>query len=250
MIKLSERLLSMAAYVGPGEAVADIGTDHGLLPIFLHEHGISNKLILCDVAEGPLEKARHNIREYAPAFSPDLRLGDGLIPLAPGEVDTVVIAGMGGELIMRILAEDPVKTKSFKKFILQPRTLPNKLRKFLFFNDFAIVDESLVRERGRICEVIVVTPLSAPAFTPRQKEEKAAAMERELAFEISPLLLAKKDPCLEAFLHKKIEKEQNIVSHIRANGRNVGYLKTEWAKKRVQAYKKILHRVEKDSRKD
>ncbi len=250
MIKLSERLLTMAACVDPGETVADIGTDHGLLPIFLYEQKISPKVVLCDIAAGPLEKAKKNIANYAPSFSPDIRQGDGLLPLASGEVDTVVIAGMGGELIADILAADIEKTKSFSKLVLQPRTAPEKLRKFLLLHDLTIVDERLAMERGRICEIFVATTAEKIQYSRKEKEAIIAFREKELGFEISPLLVQKKDSYLEQFITKKIEKELAIIRHIEENGRNIGYLKAERTKKRVEMLKSLLHKVKRNSRKD
>ncbi|MDD2484111.1 MAG: class I SAM-dependent methyltransferase [Eubacteriales bacterium] len=250
MIKLSERLLLMAACVAPGETLADIGTDHGLLPIFLYENKVCPKMILCDIAAGPLEKAKQNIAAYAPSFTPELRQGDGLSALQPAEVDTVVIAGMGGELIADILAFDLAKTKSYRKFILQPRTAPEKLRKFLYRNDFTIQEEHLASERGRICEVIVAVPSQKANATMEEKEARLTALDKTLAWEISPLLIKKKDPYLERFLNKKIDKELAIIKHIEENGRDVGYLKAERTKKRIKTLRLILHKITKDSRKD
>ena len=246
MIKLSERLLAIAACIDPGETVADIGTDHGLLPIFLYEQRISPKIILCDLKPGPLDKAKKNIETFAPLFSPAVRQGDGLTVLAESETDTVVIAGMGGELIAAILGADLQKTRSFRKFILQPRTGSDKLREFLFANDITIIDERLAPERGRICEVITAVPGTKFSFDAAEKKSIIAAMERDLVFEINSLLLMKKDPYLEAFISRKISKEKEIIRNIEENGRNVGYLKAERAKKRIDTLETILRQVKKE----
>lgn len=250
MIKLSERLQKIAACIEPGETVADIGTDHGLLPIFLFEHAISPKLVLCDINAGPLEKAKKNIETMAPSFLADLRQGDGISLLEKGETDVIVIAGMGGELISAILEEDLKKSRSFSKWIFQPRTASEKLRETLFRHDFAIVDELLAKERGRICEIIVAVPAPKKRFTAKQKESMIGAMEKDLVFEISSLMLLKKDPLLEPFLLKKIQKEREIIKNITENGRNISYLKAESAKKRIAGFEALVEQIRKDSRKD
>ena len=250
MVKLSERLQKIAACINPGETVADIGTDHGLLPIFLYEQAISPKIILCDIKSGPLEKAKKNIASLAPDFAPEIRQGDGLSPLSAGEVDVVVIAGMGGELITEILYADPEKTKSVKKLILQPRTASDKLREGLFRADITIIDEYLAMERGRICEILVAVPGSKLHFDRKEKEAIIGAMQRDLVFEVSSLLLLKKDPYLPEFLEKKITKEKEIIKNIAENGRNVSYLKAEHAKKRIDALEIILHQITSDDRKE
>jgi tRNA (adenine22-N1)-methyltransferase len=142
----------MAAYVSAGERVADIGSDHGYLPVWLAREGISPFIVATDIAHGPLQAARGNTEQYE---SVECRLGDGLGPLSHGEVDTVVIAGMGGETIIDIMESDPAKTASFAKYVLQPRTKIAELRAWLS-GRYRIVTEDEAEERGRLCRVMVV----------------------------------------------------------------------------------------------
>lgn len=154
MIKLTDRLQLLADEVKIGESMADIGTDHGFLPISLWERGISPKVIMADVSEGSLKKAEDNCRMLYPDETFDLRLGDGLKVLENGEVDDIVIAGMGGLLMIKIFEADMEKTMSYGKFILQPRISAGKLRYWLLHNGFSIVTDTLVREGRFICNVI------------------------------------------------------------------------------------------------
>lgn len=154
MIKLSDRLQMIADEINTGETMCDVGTDHGFLPIYLWEKGISPKVIMADVSKGSLDKARDNCRMYYPAETFDLRLGDGLAVLSPGEADAVAIAGMGGILMTEILSAHPEVTESVKKFIFQPRSAAGKLRYWLLHNGFVIVKDQLVREGKFICNVI------------------------------------------------------------------------------------------------
>ena len=231
MIKLSERLAVIAGYVRQGEIVADIGTDHGLLPIFLLQQNISPKAVLCDIKKGPLEKARANLHIYASESRADLRLGGGLEPLEIGEVDTVIIAGMGGLMMTKILAAHPVKTRSFRKFILQPRNGRDKLRIWLYNQGYTIVKERLVREGNYICEIFVVeTALTADM----QKREASLPQKLEnLEFEISPLLFSSKDPLLKEFIACKINMEESIIESVRRKGSDVSLRKLEKNEERL-----------------
>ena len=217
MIKLSDRLQKIAEFIEPGETVADIGTDHGLLPIALWESGKSPHVILSDINEGPLEKARANINKYYPETEFDIRIGCGIQTLKPGEADSVVIAGMGGLLITEILGDDLHKTKTYKKFILQPRNAPNRLRAWLLENGFVIADETLVRERKYLCEVILAAPdgLSAASGTGSSRVLENEVYE-EINLEISPILFAKKDPLLVEFIENKIRIEKKVYEAIKA----------------------------------
>ncbi|MDR1068184.1 MAG: class I SAM-dependent methyltransferase [Clostridiales Family XIII bacterium] len=162
MRKLNERLQAIVRYIEKGERVADIGTDHALLPVYLVRNGISPLVIATDVAAGPFAVARGRIDTLMDGSEGAeriiLRRGDGLEALEPGEVDAVIIAGMGGELIADIITRDTGKGRSFAKYILQPRTKADRLRVSLAENGFIIREETAALERGRVCEVLVAGP--------------------------------------------------------------------------------------------
>jgi tRNA (adenine22-N1)-methyltransferase len=164
---LSDRLQAIADLVLPDKSMADIGTDHGFVPIVLLEKGRVPFAVLSDINEGPVEKAKSHLAEHdIPERCYDLRLGDGLKTVDPFEVSTVIIAGMGGENIIDILAFDIAKTNSFERLILQPRKRPDLLRKWLWENGFALVYEKLVKEQEKICEIIVAEPAESPVQVP------------------------------------------------------------------------------------
>lgn len=164
---LSDRLQAIADFVLPDESIADIGTDHGFVPIVLLESGRVPFAVLSDINEGPAEKAKSHLAEHSiPESRYALRHGDGLLTVEPFEVSTVIIAGMGGENIIDILAFDIAKTKSFKRLILQPRKRPDLLRKWLYENGFLIIHEKLVKEQEKICEIIVAEPAVSPVRVP------------------------------------------------------------------------------------
>jgi len=247
MIKLSDRLKAIADLIYPGETVADIGTDHGFLPMSLWETGKSPLVILSDVNVGPLKKAETNIAKYFPGQSFDLRIGSGLQTLEHGEVDTVVIAGMGGILISDILAEDINKTKSFKRYILQPRNAQKYLRAWLINNGFHITDEKLVREGKFICEIISAVSNNQSAETGYlnqliSKSDNENKEQCDMYLEISPILFVKKDPLLVEFIENKIKIELNILKSLKSGVKSDKSHKIKLSEDRIKSLMKFLKR--------
>ncbi len=158
MTRLSERLSAIAALVPRGDRVADIGTDHAYLPIHLRSKGISPFVLACDISASPLAVAVKNVQASG-TDGIDFRLCDGLSGIKPDEVDTVVLAGMGGECIAGILERCEWVKNSGKRFIMQPMNSPEELRKHLL-GGYTIISEHAVRDCDRIYTVIeaVATP--------------------------------------------------------------------------------------------
>lgn len=178
MNKLTDRLQLIADQIKKGETMADIGTDHGFLPLYLWEKGISPSVIMCDISEPSLAKAKAAAGAFQFGTELDFRAGDGLKVIKEGEVDDIVIAGMGGLLIRDILADDMVKTCSFKKYVMQPRNNSGQLRYWLCINGFDITSNLLVREGKFICEIIVAKPPKHPEtvdFGPSKSLPEAAS---------------------------------------------------------------------------
>ena len=153
-MKLSHRLETIASFVRKGSIIADIGTDHGYIPIYLVKEGISPRAFAMDVRKGPLERAMGHVREYGLEDRIFLRQSDGLHELEAGEADTIVIAGMGGELMVRILEEGKHVWKSTERLILSPQSEPGNVRRFLEANGFCILRETMVRDEGKYYTVI------------------------------------------------------------------------------------------------
>lgn len=234
MVKLSNRLQKIADFIAWGESVADIGTDHGFLPISLWETGKSPHVILSDINSGPLEKSRANIGKYLPEKNFDIRIGNGIRTIKPAEVDAVVIAGMGGLLISEIMGDDLEKSRSYRKFVLQPRNAQDKLRGWLFDNGFEIRDEMLVREGRYICEIIMAVPGNFMA--PKDPED--------LELEISPALFKRNDPLLVEFIENKIRIEYRVHAAIgsgAAKDREELLYKSE---KRIETLQKLRKRCD------
>lgn len=153
-IKLNERLMTAVQFVREGSRLADVGTDHGYLPIFLILEGRIPFAIAADINRGPLDKADENIHKYALDGKIKTVLCDGLRRIDKDEVDDVAIFGMGGELIVKIIDEAPWLKDAAKRLILQPMTHPEKLRKYLADNGYRIIGEALSFDRGKIYQTI------------------------------------------------------------------------------------------------
>ncbi|MCR4443234.1 MAG: class I SAM-dependent methyltransferase [Peptococcaceae bacterium] len=201
MIKISKRLQALARLVPAGSRVADIGTDHGLLPVYLVEEGVSPLVIGVDVHRGPYETACRNVRACLPAGAVDLRLGDGLNPLQPGEVDVVIIAGMGGAAMREILAQAPEAAEGLTRLILQPMNASEAIRRWLYEHGWVIVEEDLVSEKGQVYEIMAAEKGEAPSLS-----------EEEACF--GPLLIKNKHPLLALVLAKELSSLQEIISRL------------------------------------
>ena len=151
------RLQALLECMGKCKVLADIGTDHAYLPIEACRKNLCEKAIACDIAAGPLKIARANIKEAALENRVETRLGDGLLPLGENEADCIVIAGMGGKRIIEILEKEPKKAGLYEnaKLILQAQHDLEELRRFLHSQMYNILEERLVRERGKFYVIIV-----------------------------------------------------------------------------------------------
>jgi len=214
MTILTGRLETLAKQIKPGETMADIGTDHGFLPIALFERGTCPKVIMADVSDKALSRAREHGKGTLGLAEENYRVGDGLSTIKPGEVDVVVLAGMGGILMTTILAADLPKAKTFRKFVLQPRNHPEILRQWLHQNSFGIFHECLVRERRNLCEIIVAEPIDSLTSV-HKGQGQFMPMDQtwpqdDIRWEIPPWYGEIPDPLAKEYLHKKLEKERRV----------------------------------------
>ncbi|WP_300347403.1 class I SAM-dependent methyltransferase [Clostridium sp.] len=214
-MELSKRLKKIAEHVDKCESIADIGTDHGYIPIYLVKEGICKKAIASDINKGPIEKAKVNVVFEGVSDKVKCLLGPGLNPLKVGEVDGVILAGMGGNLTRDILLNDMDKVKKYDFLILQPAQNPEVLREFLYKNNYEILDEDLIKDEGRFYELFKVK---------YNETSEKLVFEDELDYEVSPLLRKKNHPLLKEFLEEKIKMCEKISNFIKDD--------TEAAKKR------------------
>lgn len=165
-LTLSPRLSAIAEQVPPGAFLTDVGTDHAYLPAALLLEKRISGAIATDVNPGPLRRGRETARRYGVESRLSLRLTDGLEAVRPQETDTVVIAGMGGELIGRILAQAPWTRGCL--LLLQPMTAQAALRGWLVENGYEIRRETLVREGEKFYQLLTVEGGESPPYTPAE----------------------------------------------------------------------------------
>ena len=165
-LPISKRLLCCASMVQPGSRVADIGTDHGYLGIYLLQSGAARHVIACDLRKDPLENARRNAKLFGVDGEMELRLSDGLEKILPDEVDPVVRAGMGGDLIQKILSQCPWRKREGLQFILQPQSAGNVLRRWLCEDGFEIRREEPVQDGHFLYTVMDIRQGEPAPLTP------------------------------------------------------------------------------------
>ena len=152
---LGRRLSVCAQMVRGGARLADIGTDHAYLPVWLALRGKISAAVASDIRPGPLRRARQNIQRYGVAGLVTERLSDGLAAVSPEEADDIVIAGMGGKMIVRIIEGADWLRNPEKHLILQPMTSVEDLRQFLAESGFAVLEERAAEEDGHIYSVML-----------------------------------------------------------------------------------------------
>lgn len=187
-----------------GLCAADVGTDHGFVPICLIERGIVGRALALDVREGPLLRAREHVRERGLQEKIGLRLGDGLEPLEPGEAQLVILTGMGGELMLRILKEGEAVRRTVRGWILSPQSELALFRHGLEEMGLAICDEVMLEEEGKYYTVITAEP-------------GRMHYEAEYLYRYGEVLLRKGSEVLSAYLEREIRKLQGIRERLLQN---------------------------------
>ncbi len=202
MLKLSKRMRAVAAMVTPGNVLADIGTDHGYVPIALVQREKIPRAVAVDIKEGPLNRAKENIVQYGMQGYIETRLSDGVKAIEANEADSILIAGMGGELIIHILTEGESVCRSAKEIILQPQSEVRKVREYLRAHKYKIVDEDMIFEDGKYYPMMKAIPVEEDTFWANKKENIIIPCDI-----YGPLLLKNGNPVLRKFLvhqHRKL----------------------------------------------
>lgn len=197
------RLNTLAKMVDPGSRVADIGTDHAYLPIELVKEKKIEYAIASDVAKGPLQNAINDINEAGFSDTIETRLGSGLETITHEDnIDTVVIAGMGGKLMTQILEDAWQKGFKFKNLVLEPNIGEPGVRKWLMEHQYKILAEDLMAEAGHTYELIKA----------RYTGEKTPLTEKELFF--GPFILAEKNPVFYQKWQGQLEYHQKLLANL------------------------------------
>lgn len=206
-MQLSLRLSAVADMVTEGNRLVDVGCDHGYLPVYLVMNKKIPKAIAADIGEGPLSRAREHICRYGLEAYIETRLCDGLKGIGPEEGDTLVLAGMGGPLMERILNEGRNALKGFKEVILEPQSDVPHLRRFLFDNGFVIVQEDFVKEDGKFYPVMKAVPAVGQDSG---KKETVPWTQEEFFF--GRYLLRDRHPVLKEYLARELRIREKILA--------------------------------------
>ena len=217
-MELSDRLQAVAGLVTAGNVACDVGCDHGFVSIYLAERGISPRVIAMDVNRGPLQTARGHIGEYGLAELIETRLSDGVEALAAGEADTLICAGMGGRLMLRILEEGGEKVRLMKEMILQPQSELQEVRKYLRSKGHTVAEERMVLEAGKYYPVMRILPSGRTEGQTGRADEEKNEVRLRIEDKYGPVLLRKKDPVLQDFLQKEKRICRQILEGLQAGG--------------------------------
>lgn len=228
-VVLSGRLHTVASMVTEGNRVCDVGCDHGFVPVFLVQQGISPSVLAMDLREGPLRAAREHVLAYGLEGQIETRLSDGLHNYKVGEADTLVCAGMGGGLMIRILEAEREKTDSFQELVLQPQSEIERFRWFLRESGCGILDEEILKEDGKFYQVIRASGQgiagvwdgrrrrdmpSFPAACADISDEELCKLEDRYG----PVLLRKRTPVFLSFLEREAAVYEEILANLRSQG--------------------------------
>lgn len=203
-MQISKRLETVAGMVTPGLALADVGTDHAYIPIYLVGNQIVPRAVAMDIGRGPLARAQEHIRAYGLEAQIETRLSDGLDALAEGEAQSIVIAGMGGQLAVRILTKGAAQAMACREVILQPQSELRLVRSYLYSAGYRILQEELVYEGGKFYPMMKCVPKGQSDWA-----EAMAITEPGLRF--GPLLLAGRHPVLREYLLREYRLNGRIL---------------------------------------
>lgn len=206
MIQISKRLSAIAALVTRGNRLADIGCDHGYLPIYLVQQSYIPGAIAMDVKRGPLSRAREHIQAYGLLDYIECRLSDGLEALKPGEAQTIVIAGMGGTLMEGILSRGAEQLAAASEIILQPQSNVEHFRRFLRELPFVAAGEDMVEEEGKYYPILRMVP-----GTPGEDWQEAE-------YRYGKHLLEARNPVLKSYLSRERQRLEKLETDLQAAG--------------------------------
>lgn len=202
-MQISRRLQMNVSLVPQGARVADIGCDHGYASIWLVEQGICERVIAMDVNASPLMRAREHIKNAGLEAAICCRLSDGAAQLLPGEADTLMIAGMGGPLMVRILDEAETVRDKVTTLVLQPQSEISGVRRFLLAHGFFPEEEKACIDGGKYYFAMRAV---------RCREEEMPVWTEEWQFEFGTYLVQKKDPVLRQYLLRERKKYEEILA--------------------------------------
>ena len=226
MIELSKRMQSVADMIQPCDEVGDIGCDHAFVSIYLVEQHRAKRVIASDVRRGPIAIAKRNIEAMNLSDQIAIRMGDGLDTIVPGEVNAVVLAGMGGMLMIDILERGEEVVTRCDQLVLQPQSDIEKVRRYLAEKGYHLADEQMLIDAGKYYNLLDVR-----VHEMVQKDEyDCSKLADDWCYMYGGSLLRKKDPVLRSWLVKRRDTTAGLINSL--SGKN-----TENAAKRLKTVK-------------
>lgn len=232
--KRSKRLQAIAALIPDNQRVADIGGDHAFLLINLAKEGRLAYGIVGEVNKGPYENAKRNVKKMGVQHLIDVRLGDGLSVFRQGEVDFLVMSGMGGSLITNILEQGKAKLSHIKGMVLQPNVNAKSVRSWLKNHRWQLVKETIVEEAGHRYEVLV----SAPGTNPELYRDELVS--EELLLEIGPLLWKEKHPLLAHRLVEELRRKKAMLKQLEKGSTETAQKKWNVEHKKIRELERVI----------
>ncbi|GGE31492.1 tRNA (adenine(22)-N(1))-methyltransferase [Streptococcus himalayensis] len=221
--QISKRLATVGSFVPQGARLVDIGSDHAYLPIALVQKGQIKAAIAGEVVAGPYQSACQNVAEHSLQDKIEVRLANGLAAFEVlDQMDTLVVAGMGGRLISEILAADEEKLSTLKRLILQPNNHEDRLRSWLHEHGWVLIAEEILEEAGKVYEIMVA------------EKGSQTLSSQEVCF--GPYLLKEKS----AIFQQKWQKEQEKLSQALARIPATHELERQVLTQKIQEIKEVL----------
>ena len=206
--KLSKRLKTIAAQINNPETFVDVGSDHAYLPCYICKYSPDTYAIAGEVQHGPYENAKKTVKKYGLEKQIKVRLGDGLSILKKqDQVNTVIIAGMGGQLITNILKNGETKLDSVNKLILQPNTDEHLVREYLYQSEFNLQNELIICDNMIIYEVLVAVKAGEDNYS------SALTLEKQMLF--GPILLQEKSALFIEKWGKQLVHLQSVLKQMK-----------------------------------
>lgn len=222
-IELSNRLKTISNLINNVKSIVDVGTDHGYIPIYLVGNSILDYAVASDINKGPVEKAKNNVKDFNLGNKISCRLGGGLTTVKPREVDAAIIAGMGGNLIRDIIEESKGVFKTLDYAVLQPVQNPEVLREYIYKSGYTILDEIIVKDEEKYYEIIKV------------KYDNNKREVEPIYYEISEILLNKKEPLFKEYIEFKLNKYIRVYENLNEE--------TELSRKRKEELRRIIQKL-------
>ncbi|MDO3409183.1 tRNA (adenine(22)-N(1))-methyltransferase TrmK [Saccharibacillus sp. CPCC 101409] len=251
-MKLSVRLNTICDRIPAGSRLADIGSDHALLPTYAVLEGKADFAVAGEVNRGPFDAASKQVAETGLGQKVSVRLGDGLAAIEAGEVDVITIAGMGGALIVRILTEGREKLEGVRRLILQPNVGEDIVRRWLLAEGWVLTGETVLEEDGKIYEVLTADrseradKANAELYADTPVGEPPVTLSRDQLLDFGPFLVREASPVFRLKWESEIAKLERVAGSMGRSDSGDAVEKKAALERRIEWIKEVLACLPKD----